>query len=263
VTDSAQGSSSLVLTLEVQEPVVVGLSVLGTLRVTNRGTTPITISSRLNLMEGDVRLIVTGPDGTRRELRGWQADTILREVSLAPNEQVVANLNLLQTEEGPVFPSPGRYQLQAEFSPSLQSGAITSPPVEIDVRAPQTDVERGVAQLLRDDNVRRSIVLAQNDASPNELAQLAEKFPDTLDGKLAQLIRAGAGDATADFSSLDSSLSNAPLISALKTPFSRIGRGLAEEFTSKIAAFDEAKHEGRSDIDAALHMVNGKPVKVS
>jgi len=256
-------SSSLVLTLEVQEPVVVGLSALGTLRVTNRATTPITISSRLNVMEGDVRLIVAGPDGKHRDLRGWQADTILRQVVLAPNEQLVAHLNLLQTEEGSVFSSPGRYQLQAEFSPSLQSEAITSAPVEINVRAPQTDVERGVAQLLSDDKVRRSIVLAQNDASPTELALLAERFPETLDGKLAQLISAGAGEATAEIDSLDSLLSTAPLISVLKTPFSRIGRGLAEEFATKIAAFDEAKAVGeRSDIDAALGMVKGKPVKV-
>lgn len=264
MAESEKESSALVLTLEVQEPVVVGLSALGTLRVTNQGTTPITISSRLNLMEGDMRLIVLDPDGTHRELRGWQADTILRQVTLAPNEQLVVNLNLLQTEEGPVFPTPGRYQLKAEFSPSLQSEAITSPPVEIHVRAPHTDVERGVAQLLSDDNVRRSIVLAQNDTSPNELAQLAERFPDTLDGKLAQLIRAGTGDATADYSSLDSALSNAPLICALKTPFSRVGRELAEEFVARVAAFDEAKHEGeRSDIEAAVRMVNGKPVKVS
>src|SRR5215218_5790186 len=201
-------SSSLVLTLEVQEPVVVGLSALGTLRVTNRATTPITISSRLNVMEGDVRLIVAGPDGKHRDLRGWQADTILRQVVLAPNEQLVAHLNLLQTEEGSVFSSPGRYQLQAEFSPSLQSEAITSAPVEINVRAPQTD------------------------ASPTELALLAERFPETLDGKLAQLISAGAGEATAEIDSLDSLLSTAPLISVLKTPFSRIGRGLAEEFAT-------------------------------
>lgn len=241
---------------------MVGLSALGTLRVTNRGTTPITISSRLNLMEGDVRLLVVDPDGRRRELRGWQADTILRQATLAPNEQLVAHLNLLQTEAGPVFPGPGRYELQAEFSPSLQSEAITSPPVVVNVRAPQTDVEHGVAQLLSDDQVRRSIVLAQNDASPNELAQLAEKFPETLDGKLAQLIRAGSGEATAEFDSLDSSLSQAPLISALKTPFSHVGRGLAEEFATKIAAFDEAKPGERSDIDAALSMVKGKPVKM-
>jgi len=179
-----QQSSSLVLTLEVQEPVVVGLSALGTLRVTNRATTPITISSRLNLMEGDVRLIVEGPDGTRRELHGWQADTILNEVTLGPNEQLVANLNLLQTEEGPVFPTSGRYQLQAEFSPSLQSPAIKSQPVVVNVRAPQTDAERGAAQLLRDDNVRRSIVLAQSDASPGELTSAIRKEIHAVDPDL-------------------------------------------------------------------------------
>jgi hypothetical protein len=263
MANNKQESSSLVLTLEVQEPVIVGLSALGTLRVTNRATTPITISARLNLMEGDVRLIVTGPDGNRRDLRGWQADTILRQVDLAPNEQLVANLNLLQTEEGPVFQSPGRYQLQAEFSPSLQSEAITSPPVVVNARAPQTDAERGVAQLLSNDRVRQSIVLAQDDASPDELVQLAEKFPETLDGKLAQLIRAGTGKATAEFDSLESSLSTAPLISALNTPFSRVGSGLADEFATKIAAFDEAKDGGeRSDIDAALGLVKGNPIKV-
>ena len=211
-------------------------------------------------MEGDLSLLVVDPDGARRELHGWQADTILRQVKLAPNEQLVANLNLLQTEEGPVFPSPGRYQLQAQFSLSLQAGAITSPPVEVNARAPQTDEERGIAHLLKDEKVRKSVVLAQSDTSPNELAQLAEKFPETLDGKLAHLIRAGAGEATSQFDSLDTSLSNAPLISVLKTPFSRVGRELANEFAAKIAGFDEAK-DASEDIDRALGMVKGKPVK--
>jgi hypothetical protein len=254
-----------VLTLEVQEPVVVGLSVLCTLRVTNRGATPVVISSRLNLMEGDLLLTVVGPDGSSRELRGWQADTMLRQVTLAPNEQLVGTMNLLETEAGPVFPTPGRFQLQAEFSPSPQSDAVTSARLDVNVRAPQTETERGAAKLLSNEAVRRSIVLAQNDASPNEMAQLAKAFPETLDGKLAQLIRGAAGEATQDtndFSSRDSSISDVPLISALRTPFSHVGRRLAEDFAAKIETLDVAKEGAeKASLDTALRIVKGKPIQ--
>ncbi|MEK6283167.1 MAG: hypothetical protein AABN95_22655 [Acidobacteriota bacterium] len=253
------------VTLDVQEPVIFGLSVLGTLRVTNRGATSVTISSRLNLMEGDVRLTVFGPDTSPRELRGWQADTILRQATLAPNEQLVGSMNLLQTEAGPVFPTPGRYQLQAEFSPSPRDAPVTSPRIDVDVRSPQTDAERGAAELLANEVVRQSIVLAQSDAAPNEIAQLAKKFPETLDGKLARLILAGTSDAAnrTHFTSLDSSLLDVPLISALRTPFSRVGRQLAEDFTRKIQTLNAKQGAQQANLDSALRIVEGKPMKAS
>lgn len=262
-----KSSPELVVELEVKEPVIVGLSVLATLRVINRGATPVTISSRLNLMEGDLRLTVIGPDGSPHDLCGWQADTILRQATVAPNEQLVGSINLLQTEEGPIFPTPGRYQIQVEFSPSPKNLAITSSLVAVNARAPQTEAERGAAQLLANGVVRQSIVLGQSDAAPDELAELAQKFPEMLDGKLAQLILAGTKDAagpTTHFSSLESSLSDVALISALRTPFSRVGSQLAEEFTAKFEIIDAGKQGSeQATLDSALRIVKGEPIKAS
>ena len=267
MVESGKGSQALVASLEVEEPVVVGLSVLGTLRVSNLGATPVTISSRLNLMEGDLRLIVLGPDGAPREFRGWQADTILRQVTLAPNEQLVGSMNLLQTEEGPVFPTPGRYQLHIEFSPTPQASTITSSRVEVNARAPQTADERGAAELLANEALRKAIILAQGDDATNEIAELAKQFPETLDGKLARLILAGtseAADRSTHFGSKDSSLSDVPLILALRTPFSQVGRQLAEDFTKTFQTLD-AKQGGaaQANLDSALRIVAGKPIRAS
>ena len=230
--------SELEVVLEVKEPVVVGLSALAAIRVIHRGKAPVTISSRLNLMEGDVRLF----NGSQA-IGGWQADTMLRQVTLAPGQQIVGFLNLLYTESGPTFPEPGSYTLRAEFSPSPRMEPVASEPVTVTARLPRGDDELQAAALLKDDAVKKAIVLAQKDEAPGQLEKLAA-IPRLLDGHLARLLVSG------DLPDADP-LTLASWIVALTTPYSDTGKLLAERFAQ---AHKDPK---------ALSLVNGQPLDES
>lgn len=253
---------NLTVSLEVPEKIIVGLSVLATLRVTNSGASPVTVSARLNLMEGDVRLILTGPDGAPRVIQGWQADTMLRRVTLQPGEQIVGSMNLLQTESGAIFTAPGRYSLQAQFSPSAREELIGSTPVVLTARQPRTDDERGAAEVLEDETLRRALVLAEPDSAPEKLEQLATEFPKLLDGELAQLILAGS--KSSDAPQPTDPLAQALMIAALSTPFSPIGLSLAESFASQLEAQDAVGKDAaakQATIKRALRIVRGQPME--
>jgi hypothetical protein len=244
--------------MEVLEPAIYGLSVLATLRVTNRGQAPVTIPSRLNLMEGAVSLTITGPDQATRTIHGWQADTELREVTLAPNEQLAGAINLLQTESGPIFTTPGNYKLRVTFSPSPRVEEISSPEYNLTVKAPHADLERGAAQLLENENVRRAIVLGQPDEAPAQLGKLAGEFAETVDGKLARLLLAGAtNEETADVPDTESPSSLVPLITALRTPYSSVGKRLASSLATRLEGQDSTKEN-----DDAIRILRGEPIKV-
>lgn len=254
-------SQALTLTMEVSEPAIVGLSVLATLRLTNDSKSSITIPSRLNLMEGALTLKVTGPDQKPRTINGWQADTQLREITLGPKEQFVSHLNLLQTEEGPVFPEPGRYSLQAFYSPSPQLPEIVSSETAVNVRTAQSNAELGAAKLLENETLRRSIVLGQSDETPDELHKLADDYADTLDGKLAKLILSGASDEpdTSELAdNVKSTASAVPMLCALRTPYSGVGKRLAADLSAKLEARDSTKQT-----ENLKRILEGKPIKAS
>jgi hypothetical protein len=234
--------SELEVVLELKEPVVVGLSTLAAIRVIHRGKAPVTISSRLNLMEGDVRLFVGS-----RAIGGWQADTMLRQATLSPGQQIVGFLNLLYTESGPTFPEPGSYVLRAEFSPSPRMEPVASEPVTVAARLPQGEDELQAAALLKDDAVKKAIVLAQKDEAPGQLEKIAA-IPRLLDGHLASLIV--SGDAKT-FPSADP-LELASWIVALTTPYGDTGKLLAERFAQV--------HKGAK---TASSLVKGEPLDES
>ena len=273
---SQQGELSatgLVAVLEVSKDAVIGLPMLVTLRVINRGKSPVTISARLNLMEGDVRLLVTGPDGTKRVITGagGQPDTALRQVTLLPGQQIVDFMNLLYTNVGATFPEPGKYVLLAEYAPSPRVDWISSEPVSLTIRSPQNEAEQDAAALLQKEKARRALTLAEADSAPDELRELATGFPDSLGGKLARLVLAGsseAADTAADlneFFRATDPLTAASLIRAVSTPFSRVGERLAEGF----AAYLESQETTAKTPDSpesvkaqrALRIAKGQPLE--
>ena len=252
-------SQPLILTMEVSEPAIVGLSVLATLRLTNNGKSPVTVPSRLNLMEGALALEITGPDQKPRTINGWQADTQLREVTLESKEQFISHLNLFETEEGPVFPEAGSYKLRARFSPSPRLTEIVSNEISVTVRSPKSKSEIGAAKLLENPELRKSIVLGQSDETPNELRKLADDYAETLDGKLAALILTGAKDEPETSEIADSSTTAAsavPMICALRTPYSGVGKRLAADLSAKLDAGDSTKQT-----ENLKRILTGKPIK--
>jgi hypothetical protein len=239
-SSDTSSATDLLITLDVQEPVVAGLSVFARIRVVNRGEAPLATSARLNLMEGDLALTVQDPDGQTRTIKGWQADTALRRATLEPGDEIVNGINLLSTDAGPVFPAPGSYELTAEFTFSPQQPPVRSDPVVVSARLPESDGEREVARLLQDDALRDAILLAKPASAPEALRTLATQFAATPDGMLATLLlSAGDADKTPTGFAADSGLLATPeslalAVTMLQTPFSHIGRQIADCFTADL-----------------------------
>jgi hypothetical protein len=259
-------ATGLAVALEVREPVVAGLAALATLRVINRGNEPRLVSARLNLMEGDLRLFVTAPDGSRREVRGWQADTGLHRVELQPGQQLVGAINLLEAEDGPVFAAPGQYRLEAEYCPGPQAEPVTSGDVPVTVSAPGAEAEAALAKLLADPAARRALVLADPEGAPEALSRVASEFPDRLEGRLARLILSGgeSSDQAMDWSAVEGEAGSVPLalsILALTNPYGRTGERLADEYAAHREASRPAGDAGEAPgPDEALQMVRMQPL---
>jgi hypothetical protein len=94
---------------------------------------PVTTSSRLNLIEGDLSVVVTGP-GDRRPVRAtwpYPVDSGLRQVTLAAGEVLEGGVLLLAgSGREPLFPIAGAYELVAEFTPTPAT-MVTAQPVTV------------------------------------------------------------------------------------------------------------------------------------
>jgi hypothetical protein len=267
-------TSGLSVELHVPETAVLGLPVLAALSVRNLGQSALNVSTRLNLMEGDVRLSVNDPTGKRRVVTGagGQPDTALRQVTLPPARQLVAGINLFYTDGGDTFREAGRYVLQAEYLASPQTGWVASAPVPISVQQPLSHADAGVADLLKREDAKLAVTLAEADRAPDELKGLAERFPDTLAGKLARLILTGSGGtargavASDEFFLTTNPITTALLITLVSTPYSKVGRRLTEQYTVYIEPQDTAvktlAQGGASEKERALQIIKGQPVEI-
>lgn len=264
-------SSGIAVVLEIAEPVVIGLSVIIAIYVVNRGNSPIDVSSRLNLMEGDVQLLITDPAGNKQKVfgAGGQPDTALRRKTLLPGQEIAAGINLLYTNIGETFKMPGTYVLQAVYFPSPNMETVYSNPVSVTAQMPQTDTERKTASILQSEELKRAIVIPESDNLPNQIAELAANFADTQDGKLASLLlaesRINSDDTTkpSEVFSAAEPVSVALWITALSTPFSNVGDALKSSFTEFLddpQSVDRSSAENdSSEMTKALKILNEDP----
>lgn len=272
---SAGPAEGLGLTLKIIEPVIVGLSVIAVVMVMNHGNTPQTISSRLNLSEGDLEIQITGADGNQLKVTGagMPPDTSLNIVTLAPGEQIVSAINLLSTSIGDTFPVAGNYTMKAVFYPGRNISTVYSGPVTVTARQPRAGSEEQAAKIVETEMVKNAIVKAEKDYAPEQLLDLATNYRDTLDGKLASLLMSNNNPAADnELSSNEVYSSNNPIIVALwitslTTPFSRAGHQLKESFDSFLQAA-ENKALGNQDTDSenkfkASKIINGQPFLIA
>lgn len=248
-------AGSLVLSLEVPEPVVVGLSSLVTIRLANKGDQAISVSRRLNLMEGDLQISAEDSEGTR-VFKGWQADTTINRTTLQRGEQIIGVVNLLHTNEGPVFPRPGTYTLRAVYFPMPTMQPISSAPVVVSVRSPLAGAESAVACLLEDQALREAIVLAKADEATESLRTLATASESLIDARLARMLIGQDSDTKQD---QDDPLADARQIRALTTPFSNAGIQLAEKFFSASPALTA---EVNASASVAAGIARGEPIPI-
>jgi len=114
-----------------------------------------TVSARLNLIEGDLEVEVTGPDGrVARATWPWPADSALRSVALAAGERLVAAVPLVSEGSEPLFPAPGRYDVVARFA--ARPGETLTSNTAVLVRTAGEDA--ALAADLRDRDVVQSLL---------------------------------------------------------------------------------------------------------
>jgi hypothetical protein len=114
-----------------------------------------TVSARLNLIEGDLDMQITGPDGhIARATWPWPVDSAPRSIELAAGERLVAAVPLVAEGSEPLFPVPGRYEVVARFA--VRPGETLASNTEVLVRTAAEDAAR--AADLRDRDVVQSLL---------------------------------------------------------------------------------------------------------
>jgi hypothetical protein len=164
-------------------------------RVNNHGEDAVSVSGRLNLFEGDLRLQRRGPDGGTATLRGAvDLDSFPRLVDLPADSALESGVFLAYTSAGLSFETPGRYELRAAYDPGDGRATVVSEPVDLQVTAAGPDPDAELAAVA-DETVARAVALTGLDADPAATASLrtlADRFPDRREGILAALALAGA-----------------------------------------------------------------------
>jgi hypothetical protein len=185
----------------VPERTVRGAFVVPALEVRNTGADPVTVSSRLNLFEGDVVVRCTPPDGDRVELRGAiEVDSLPRTVELGPGQRLESGLFLSYASVGVPFETLGTYELVGAYRPGPAHPTVTSDPVVLQVVEPTSDEERQLAALTLDGNLARTVALCGLETDPQAvetLETLAERFPNRPEGSIARLVLASLREADA------------------------------------------------------------------
>lgn len=145
-------------------------------RLLNTGAGPVVTSSRLNLLEGDLSVLLSGPGrAAYRVSSPYPVDSGLRRVTLGPGEAVEGGVLLLAgAAREPLFPLAGAYTLVAEFSP-VPAEMVTGEPVTVLREEPADAAGRARARLLADPEVvagltSASITTAGRDAVTAALA---------------------------------------------------------------------------------------------
>src|SRR5262245_37756715 len=94
----------LSVTFETPATITRGEFVCAVVRVRNDGKSPVEVSGRLNLFEGDLRLRLTEPGGRARKVHGaYQVDSPPRPVELGAGERLEAGVNVFFTSAGLTF----------------------------------------------------------------------------------------------------------------------------------------------------------------
>ena len=129
MNSSASDVAGLRLVLRADASLALDKVLIGALTLT--ADHDVSVSARLNLIEGDLVIDVNGPAGhTARCAWPWPVDAMPRRVQLRRGQSLTASVPLLSTDtSAPLFPQPGSYTLVARYdaSPtvSVSSPAIT------------------------------------------------------------------------------------------------------------------------------------------
>jgi hypothetical protein len=198
-------AGDLTLELAVPENLFRGQFVAAQFTVTNRGGSARTLTSAINLSQGDLRLLLKAPGEELSDVR----DCILGcgdrpLVTLGPGESITGSGQIFYTNVGFTFRQTGRYFVSAELDVGDGSGEVLrSNLATVVVRAPVTPEEEEIARLSMDTKVGRAFAFGDfswdrdepRDRMPEaerRLRELADNFGHTGTGVAAALTLANA-----------------------------------------------------------------------
>lgn len=195
--------SSINVELKLPQKVHRGSYITAILAVTNKSDSKIEVSSRLNLSEGDVRLLVNSPTGHRVTANGVMVvDTPSKMVILEPDQSIESGLFISFTDAGLLFRNPGRYRVQAEYDPGGDSQIVLSEEVVLHVMDASTSRNPALIELVENERAVKEIATGGaygDEVGRKKLGELAEKLPDQKEGVIAQIVLiAGDPEATED-----------------------------------------------------------------
>jgi hypothetical protein len=173
VNEAMADAGALRLLVEAPPRVPAGDPLVLVVRLENVGTSPVATSSRLNLFEGDLSLLV-GPLGgpTTRVTWPQPVDSGLRRATLAPGQRIENGVLV----PPPALAGPGVVEIVAEFTPH-PAAVVASAPVTVLVEAPSGDEAVARRRLLDDPDLARSLMAATPFAGTAAVDRLAASGP--------------------------------------------------------------------------------------
>jgi hypothetical protein len=191
-TNDAEG---LRLDLRMPTETFVGEYVTAEVVLTNVSDESREVTTRLNLAEGDLRLLHAAPGAVINQIRDVVVACGPRPTTmLAPGESLTGRMQVYFTNEGITFDQPGPHTLRAELDvDGLNS--VRSQRVTVHVRTAATQVERDIAVTTLDPAVGMALALGdfgRNEETRENLAQLADEHPGHDTAAAGALVLANA-----------------------------------------------------------------------
>ena len=189
------GDEGLELSVAMPAQAFVGEYVTAEVVLTNVSTEPRTVTTLINLSEGDLVFLHTPPDHSLQHLVdvaigcGPRPTTVLQ-----PGESIRNHVQVFFTNQGVTFTEPGRHTVAAQLEVDAMT-TVRSTPVTVDVRGPGSDAEVDISAKTLTPGVGRAIALgdfATDAAARAVLTDLAEQHSDTDTGAAGALVLANA-----------------------------------------------------------------------
>lgn len=174
-------ATGLRLDLRLPTEIYVGEYVTAEVVLTNAGDVPREVTTRLNLAEGDLRLLHAAPGALITQVRDVVVACGPRAITvLPPGESLTGRMQIFFTNEGITFDQPGAHTLRADLDIDGIT-SVLSQRVTVHVRTAATAGERDIAAITLDRGVGMAVALGdfgQHEQTRELLTQLADEHPD-------------------------------------------------------------------------------------
>ncbi len=192
---TATGTDGLALELTLPADTFVGEYVVAEVTLANTGAEPRTVTTRLNLAEGDLRLLQVTPGGKVEQVRDVVVACGPRTTAvLEPGQSLTGRMQVFFTSEGVTFDRPGPYRVVAELDVdgvhTLRSSRVT-----VHVRTAANDAERALSLTTLERPVGLAIALGDFGADEELAGRMeaaARAYPEHDTGAALALVLANA-----------------------------------------------------------------------